>query len=148
MRWLAGGAAIIVLIVAGVAAWFFLPPPTNGAGWRLGPATWHEIESPDERSRVFVYRAGAEEVGIGVTVFGSSSCPPRLRAVHVGSETVLVDVRRDFLLVGACTDDLATHKFGILVQRDSLPQLPFTVIVRHAEAVEEVEVEVEVTELP
>ena len=148
MRWFAAGIAVLLLIGVGVAAWFFLPPPTSGAGWRLGPATWHEIERSDERSRVSVYPAGAEEVGIGVTVFGSSSCPPRLRAVHIGSDTVAVGVRRDFMVVGACTDDLATHRFGILVQRDRLPQLPFTVVVQHAEAVDEIEVEVEVTELP
>jgi hypothetical protein len=143
MRWLAAGIAIVVLLMVGLAAWIFLPPPTSGPGWRQGPATWHQIESPDEGPRVIVYPAGGEEVGIGVTVFGSSSCPPRLRDVRIGSTAIAVDVRGDFGF-GACTADAAPHSFGILLQRRALPPLAFTVVVSHAGAA----YEHEVTELP
>jgi hypothetical protein len=144
MRWLAAGIAIVVLVVVGVAAWLFLPPPTSGPGWHLGPTTWHErAAQPGEASQVIVYAAGAEQVGIGVTVFGSSSCPPKLRDVRIGSAAIQVEVRGD-LGFGACTADLAPHSLGILVERDALPRLPFTVVVSHAGAVDEHGV----TELP
>jgi hypothetical protein len=144
MRWLAAGIAIVLLIVVGVAAWLFLPPPTSGAGWRLGPTTWHQRDTePGQVAEVIVYAAGAEEVGIGVTVFGSSSCPPKLRDVRIGSAEIEVDVRGD-VHFGACTADAAPHSFGILVERQALPPLPFTVVVSHAGTVDEHEV----TELP
>jgi hypothetical protein len=144
MRWLAAGIAIVLLIVVGVAAWLFLPPPTSGAGWRLGPTTWHErAAQPGEGPRVIVYAAGSEEVGIGVTVFGSSSCPPELRDVRIGSAEIEVEVRGDFGF-GECTADAAPHSFGILVERQALPPLPFTVVVSHAGTADEHEV----TELP
>jgi hypothetical protein len=146
-RSVVAGAVLLVAVVA-LAAWALLSSPTSGAEWRLGPAAWHEPFSTDQEPRAIVYPAGPEEVGIGVTVFGSSSCPPRLRDVRIGSAMVSVEVRRDVMLVGGCTDDLATHQFGILVERDAMPPLPFTVMVRHAESVGDTEVEFEVTSLP
>ena len=145
MRWVAAGIAIVLLIVVGIAAWLYLPPPTSGAGWRLGPATWHQElgTAPGGTSRVIAYAADENDIGVGVTVFGSSSCPPKLRDVRIGSAAIEVEFRGDPGF-GACTADLAPHPFGILVERDALPPLPFSVVVIHAGE----EAEHEVTELP
>lgn len=144
MRWALAAAAIVVVVVLAVAAWLLLPPPTSGAGWRIDPmASWHEqpLDDPGDGSRVIAYPATDDEVGIGVTAFGSSSCPPRLRDVRVGSAAIEVEVSGDGdPLAGMCTADLAPHQMGILVRRDALPALPFIVIVRHAGATDETEI--------
>jgi hypothetical protein len=142
MRWAAAGLGIVVLIVVGIGAWLFLPPPTSGDGWRTDPeASWHEPLLPGGESRVIAYAASDEEIGIGVTAFGSSSCPPTLQDVRIGAEAIEVAVSGEAdPLAGACTADLSPHQIGILVRRDALPSLPFTVIVRHAEAVDETEI--------
>jgi len=144
MRWALAAAAIVVVVVLGVAAWLLLPPPTSGVGWRTDPeASWHEppLGDPGNTSRVIAYPGNEDEIGIGVTAFGSSSCPPRLRDVRVGSVAIEVEVSGDGdPLAGACTADLAPHQIGILVRRDVLPALPFSVIVHHAGAVDETEI--------
>jgi hypothetical protein len=144
MRWAVAAAAIVVLMVLGIAAWVLLPPPTSGAGWRTDPgASWHEplFEDPGAGSRVIVYPASEDEIGIGVTAFGSSSCPPRLRDVRVGSVGIEVEVSGDGdPLAGACTADLAPHQIGIRVRRDVLPALPFSVVVHHAGEVDDTEI--------
>ncbi|HEX7172831.1 MAG TPA: hypothetical protein VF365_09520 [Candidatus Limnocylindria bacterium] len=142
MRWALAAAAIVVPVVLGIAAWLLLPPPTSGNGWRTDPgASWHEplLGDPGDGSRAIAYPAGDDEIGIGVTVFGSSSCPPRLRDLRIGSVAIEVEVRGD-PLAGACTADLAAHPIGILVRPDVLPAVPFTVIVHHAGAVDETEI--------
>lgn len=143
MRWALAAAAIVVLVVLGVAAWFLLPPPTSGNGWRADPgASWQEppLGDPGDGSRVIAYPAGDDEIGIGVTAFGSSSCTPRLRDVRIGSAAIEVEIRGDYALAGACTADLAPHQMGILVRRDVLPAVPFTVIVHHGGAIHETEI--------
>ena len=143
MRWALAAAAIVVVVMLAVAAWLLLPPPTSGVGWRTDPeATWHEPRGdPGGRSRVIVYPANGDEIGIGVTAFGSSSCPPRLRDVRVGSVAIEVEVSGDGdPLAGACTADLTPHQIGILIRRNLLPALPFIVIVRHAGSVDETEI--------
>jgi hypothetical protein len=143
MRWALAAAAIVVLVLLGLGAWLLLPPPTSGDGWRTDPgAIWHEplLGDPGEESRVIAYPAPGDEIGIGLTAFGSSSCPPRLRGVRLGSAAIEVEVRGDWALAGACTADLAPHQIGILVRRDVLPDVPFSVIVHHTGEADETEI--------
>jgi hypothetical protein len=121
--------AVAVLVLVGVAAWSVLVPPSSGAGWRLDPdAQWGQPLVPDNlSSSVVIYVADESTVGLGITVYGSSSCPPRLRAVRVDGGLITVMASRDiaWILTG-CTADAAPHPFGILVDRDRLAA-PLTV---------------------
>lgn len=133
MRWLATGLVIIVGLVLTVVAAFLLPPPSSGNGWRLDESRgrWGRPLVSDIEPTIVVYTADtSNEVGFGVTVFGSSSCPPELRDVRVGADGVRVEVNAD-LAFGACTADAAPHELALLIRRDRLPPLPFDVSVRH-----------------
>ena len=71
-------------------------------------------------------------VGIGVTAYGSSSCPPELGGAEITDDGVSVTIS-DGIHLGGCTADLAPHQFGLLVEREALPEPPFTVVVRHGD---------------
>lgn len=146
MRWLAVGFAIIIGLALIIAAVFLLPPPASGNGWRLdeGGGRWgHPLVSDIEPTIVMYGAETSDEVGFGVTVYGSSSCPPELRGVQVGADGVRFEVNRDPVF-GGCTADAAPHQFALLIRRDRLPSLPFDVSVRHEDRV----VDLEVTSLP
>jgi hypothetical protein len=124
-----GGLAVLALL--GYGAYALLVPPTSGPGWRLDPdATWGMPAIPDGiRPSVVIYAATESELGFGLTVFGSSSCPPQLRSVVVGSGALRVDTWRGLAGFGGCTADAAAHAFGIVVERDRLGAPPISVIV-------------------
>jgi hypothetical protein len=135
MRWRVLTVTLGILAVFGVGAWSLAPPPTSGAGWRLDEgATWPAPESRDLAATVVPYTTSdAGAVGLGVTVYSSSSCAPRLRDVRIGSQAVSVEIGRGPMFVGSCTADAAPHAFGILAQRDALPATPFDVVVTQGE---------------
>jgi len=146
MRWLAVGFAIAVGLALIFVAAFLLPPPTSGIGWRLDESggRWGRPLVSDLEPTIVMYAAETtDEIGFGVTVYGSSSCPPELRGVQVGADGVYVDVNRDPAF-GGCSADAAQHEFALLIRRDQLSPLPFDVTVRHQDR----EVELEVTRLP
>lgn len=134
MRWLAVGLAILVGLTVMVVAAFVLPPPTSGNGWRLdesGGGWAHRPLVSDIEPTIVVYGAErSDEVGVRVTVYGSSSCQPELRGVRVGADGVRVKVDGDPGF-GICTADAAPHEFALLIRRDKLPAGPFDVTVRH-----------------
>jgi hypothetical protein len=135
MRWRVLTVTLGVLAVVGLAAWLLAPPPTSGAGWRLDVgASWPAPDSRDLAATVVPYATSdAGEVGLGVTVYSSSSCAPRLRDVRIGSRAVSVEIGRGPMFVGSCTADAAPHAFGILAQRGELPSIPFDVVVTQGE---------------
>lgn len=146
MRWLAVGLAIIVGLALIFVAAFLLPPPTSGTGWRLDESggRWGRPLVSDIEPTIVMYAAEtSDEIGLGVTVYGSSSCPPELRDVQVGADGVHIDVDGDPSF-GSCSADAAPHDFPLLVRRDRLPAVPFDVTVRHQDRA----VELEVTSLP
>jgi hypothetical protein len=103
-------------------------------------ATWPAPDSRDLAATVVPYATSdAGEVGLGVTVYSSSSCPPRLRDVRIGSRDVSVEIGRGPMFVGSCTADAAPHAFGFLAQRDALP-IPFEVVVTQGERSDRVRV--------
>jgi hypothetical protein len=127
MRWMIGAVAVLVLV--GVAAWSVLVPPTSGLGWRLDPdAQWgHPLLADNFSPSVVIYVADESTIGFGVTVYGSSSCPPRLRGVEIDGGNIEVRASRDIAWIfTGCTADAAAHSFGILVARDRLAT-PLTV---------------------
>lgn len=122
------------LAVVAIGAWLaFGPPPNRGAGWHLdADASWPPVEG-DLVPTVVPYATDEDdEVGLGITVYGSSSCPPTLRDVRPGSTDVIVEVGHR-LAFGGCTADAAPHGFGVLVERERLPALPFDVVVQQDE---------------
>lgn len=137
----AAAIAVGVPATIGIAALLlFGPPRSSGAGWRLDPDASWPPPSADLASTVVPYvAAGESDVGLGITVYGSSSCPPKLRDVHIGSTHVTVDVTRGPIF-GACTSDAAPHPFGITVEGDVLPAVPFDVVIRTDEREDRVSV--------
>jgi hypothetical protein len=123
--------AVVILGVLALGAYSVLVPPTSGAGWRLDPdARWVQPASPGGLvPTVVIYTATESTVGLGITVYGSSSCPPRVRSVRVDGGTITIRASRDvsWIMTG-CTADAAPHPFGILVDRDRI-SLPITVVV-------------------
>jgi hypothetical protein len=130
MRWMLG--AVVVLAILGVVLYALFVPPTSGPGWRLDPdARWGRALVPDDLApTVVIYDATDAEIGFGITVYGSSSCPPRIRNVEVEDGVISVRASADisWFLTG-CSADAAPHEFGIRVDRD-LISLPATVIVQ------------------
>ena len=57
----------------------------------------------------------------------------------MGEDEVRVAVA-DPLAFQGCSGDAAPHQFGIVVQRERFPELPFRVVVRHGDARESVTV--------
>lgn len=142
MRWRVLTVTLGILAVVGVAAWLLAPPPTSGAGWRLDVgAPWPAPDSRDLAATVVPYATSdAGEVGLGVTVYSSSSCAPSLQDVRIGSVAVSVDVGRGPMFGDTCTADAAPHAFGILAHRDALPAIPFDVVVTQGERSDRVRV--------
>jgi hypothetical protein len=132
MAWKVGGVVAVVVVVVAATVVLALMPRSSGAGWYLDrSATW-DAERPDNAfEAVVVYGSDATSVGIGVTVTGSSSCPPELRGVEIDARTVRVAIGEP-IVFGACTADAALHQFGIVVERDRLPDPPFSAVVSHA----------------
>jgi hypothetical protein len=131
--WAVAGAVLIGLALIGVGAFALLVPPASGSGWRLDRISAWESKGPEGgEPTVTIYGSTARTVGIGVTAFGSSSCPPELRGVEIGEDEIRVAVADPFPF-GGCSADAAPHQFGIAVQRERLPDLPFSVVVRHGD---------------
>ena len=102
-------------------------------GWQLDEgAAWEQQNAGDGTPTVTGYSADETTVGVGVTVYGSSSCPPDFGGAEITDDGLTVTISDGFHL-GGCTDDLAPHQFGVLVERDALPDVPFTVVVRHGD---------------
>jgi hypothetical protein len=129
-RW-ANAVGLAFLALVAVGAWFvFAPPPSGGAGWKLDAhASWEPVTGDLVPTVVPYATDGDDEVGLGITVYGSSSCPPVLRDVRIASDAVHVQVRQR-LSFGGCTADAAPHLFGIVLERGKLPHVPFPVVVR------------------
>ncbi len=126
----ANALGLAFLAIVAIGAWLlFGPPPTRGAGWRLDPdASWPPVAG-DLVPTVVPYATDDDgEVGLGITVYDSSSCAPTLRDVHIGSAEVTVRVSHG-LAWGGCTADAAPHLFGLVFRRDALPALPFEVVI-------------------
>lgn len=142
MRWRVLTVTFGVLAIVGLAAWLLAPPPTSGPGWRLDVGgTWPAPDSRDLAATVVPYASSdTGAVGLGVTVYSSSSCAPRVRDVRIGSRAVSVEIGRGPMFVGSCTADAAPHAFGILAQRDALPAIPFDVVVTQGERSDRVRV--------
>lgn len=133
MRWMLGVLAVLALLA--FVAWSALVPPTSGSGWRLDPeASWEQPLMPDNLApTVIIYTATESAVGFGVTVYGSSSCPPRVRGVEVRDSTVTVSTARDLMWIfTGCSADAGPHPFGILVDRERLGT-PISVVVHNDE---------------
>jgi hypothetical protein len=133
MAWRVAGVAGLVAVVAVAAAFVALMPKVSGDGWRLDPAPAWEEEGPmpgQLEPTATVYGSDETSVGIGVTAFGSSSCPPELRNVELGDQKLTVTIAGP-IAFGGCTADAAPHRFGIVVERERLPEPPFTVVVDH-----------------
>jgi hypothetical protein len=131
MRWALGG----LLVAAGllIVAVVLLVPRTSGNGWRLDEgAAWEQEILGDGNPTVTIYSADDTTVGIGVTAYGSSSCPPEFGGAEITDDGISVTIS-DGIHLGGCTADLAPHQFGVLVERDALPEPPFNVVVRHGD---------------
>jgi hypothetical protein len=127
--------AVVILGVLALGAYSVLVSPTSGSGWRLDPdATWGGVMADGVEPTVVIYAADESTLGFGITVYGSSSCPPRLRSVRIDDGLITVGTARDlsWILTG-CTADAGAHPFGILVDRDRIT-LPVTVVVHPDEA--------------
>ena len=133
------------LAVVAIGAWLaFGPPPNRGAGWHLDAhASWTPVEGDLVPTIVPYATDDDDEVGLGITVYGSSSCPPTLRDVRLGSADVIVEIGHR-LAFGGCTADAAPHPFGVLVEREQLPPVPFDVVVQQDER----EDRISITSLP
>jgi hypothetical protein len=130
MRWALGGLAVAAALI--LLAVVLLVPRTSGTGWELDEdAAWEQIVG-DGSPTVTVYSADETTVGIGITAYGSSSCPPEFGGAEITDDGLSVTIS-DGVHLGGCTDDLSPHQFGVLVERDQLPEVPFTVVVRHGD---------------
>jgi hypothetical protein len=124
--------ALAVLAILGYAAFTLLIPPTSGPHWRLDAdgGRWEPRGAPENLAPTVVTYSGTEStVGFGITVFGSSSCPPRLRSVRIDDGVITVHAARDisWVLTG-CTADAGPHSYGVLIDRDAI-SAPITVVV-------------------
>jgi hypothetical protein len=130
MRWIIAGLAVLALV--GFIGWQLVVPPTAGTGWRLDPdARWEEPIAPDDfLPSAVIYGWNEETIGIGITTYGSSSCPELLRRVEVRMSELIVETWKGLAAFGACTADAGPHRFGIVVDRDRIGPPPISVSVR------------------
>jgi hypothetical protein len=125
----------LAIAVMAAVAFVALMPRSSGDGWRLDRAAAWEEPLPDELDpSVVVYGSDARSVGFGVTVYGDPSCPPELRGAGIGEDDIRVVIadRRPigyWLGLSYCNLGARPYQFGILVERDRLPDTPFDVVV-------------------
>jgi hypothetical protein len=145
MAWKVAIVAGLVVVVVVAVAIMTLMPRSSGDGWRLDRnATW-DTNLPGGLAggldpTVVVYGRDETSIGIGVTAFGSSSCPPELRGVQIDDSAVEVSIA-DAVVFGGCTADAAPHRFGIVVERNRLPDPPFEVVIHHGDRSSTTEIE-------
>ena len=131
MRWAIGG-----LLVAGgllLVAVLLLVPRTSGTG--LGARRGRGVGAADRRQRqpdgddLPRGRDHGRHRGDGLRQL---VVPAEFGGAEITDDGLTVTISDGFHL-GGCTDDLAPHQFGVLVERDALPDVPFTVVVRHGD---------------
>jgi hypothetical protein len=146
--------AAIVLVLGALVVYLWVTSATDnggGHGWRLaaavrGGGVEFQPESPGE-ARLLTDAAALDaawellgapadepaidfgrEAAVLATTFGSGSCPPHLDGVDIGAGRITVTSSHGFVL--ACTADAVPYSFLIAVDRDRMPQAPFTVRIR------------------
>lgn len=128
MRWMIGAIAGIAILA--VLAYALLVPPTSGPGWALDDTTPVSMPVMLDEPAVLLYATQAGDPLLVIHVYGSSSCPPRVRGVSVQDDAVQVRIGRTLLdTLGACTADAASHWFSIRVDRAGLTGPSFRVTV-------------------
>lgn len=114
--------------ILGVLAYSLLVPPTSGLGWALDDTTPVSMPVMLDEPAVLLYATEAGDPLLVIHVYGSSSCPPRVRGVGVEDDAVRVRIGRTLLdTLGACTADAASHWFAIRVDRTRLAGPSFQV---------------------